>query len=70
MSKYTKKLTQSQYGGIPLSFPDYIQKHVNKEENLWYENEIPPTPAYRVTKIKRSAGVFNFIRNSVLEVRP
>lgn len=73
--KRTKKLSNEDYDGIPMSIPEFIVKHVNKENLKWYVDEIPPIPQIKKCDgIKYSAGWVNFVKtllkDNLNELRP
>jgi len=39
--KRTKKLSASEYNGLPFDFQAVLKEHLNKEEKLWYST-VPP----------------------------
>ena len=56
----------------PFDLKNIIQQRVNREAEVeWSKNQTTESPKF--TKPKRgtfSAGVYNFIRSNVLELRP
>lgn len=70
MTKRTKKLSESEYQGIPYDRFESIKRHVNFEEKRWFKSEILAIPKYEKPIISKRIGWSNFIRNSVLAFKP
>ena len=59
----TKILSNEEYSGLPFSFQDLVQEHVNREDKLWYKDEPIPLPAYKKRPTPSlTVGLYNFLR--------
>jgi len=66
--KRTEVLSEEEYQGIPLSLQDMIQRHVNREEKLWYQNEPIELPKFKKVEVKRNmAGWVNFAKTILFD---
>ena len=70
-NKLTKDLSESEYNGIPLSIPDVIKSHLNKEEARWFPVEKPVLPKFEpIPKTPKGiAGIYNFVATTLRELR-
>jgi hypothetical protein len=61
--KRTKQLSNEDYNGIPLSIPDFLKSHVNKEEKKWYDDKpVVPKSEVKTVEIKSKVGLITMFR--------
>lgn len=49
---------------------EIIKRAQKESEYQWSFTENPPLPRYQEVRLKKSAGVWNFIKHNIAEFRP